>query len=89
MARELDSYLEKSIFFAQFDALFPTIVAFVQVSGDSSELGQLVFFEFLGQGDCVEIVERVDRRTQSLKMKMSHYIFGKRRKNNGSKRVAS
>ena len=37
--------LEKTIFLAQLDRLLPSVVAFVEVSGDASELDQLVLLQ--------------------------------------------
>lgn len=57
---------EQSVFLAQFHALLPPIVALVQVGGDASELRQLVLLQTLGQADVVKVVERIDRRSQTL-----------------------
>ena len=37
--------LEKTVFLAQLDRLLPSVVAFVEVSGDASELDQLVLLQ--------------------------------------------
>ena len=35
-------YLKETVFFAELDRLLPSVVAFVEVGGDSAELDQLV-----------------------------------------------
>lgn len=53
-------YLEKLVFLAQFYRLFPSIVSFVQVSGDTTELYQIVFLKGLGESNVIEVVKCID-----------------------------
>ncbi|TNN66810.1 hypothetical protein EYF80_022879 [Liparis tanakae] len=60
-------------------ALPPAVVALVKVSGDTSELNQLVFLQPLRQANGVEVVVGVDGRPQALWMTHSITSRAKRK----------
>jgi hypothetical protein len=48
--------LVKAVFLAQLYALFPAIVAFEEISSNSSELNEFMFFQTLSKGNIVKVV---------------------------------
>lgn len=60
------THLIKTIFLAELYTLFPSIIAFVQVSCNTSEFNQLMLLQTLSQCDVIEVIIRIYGCSQAL-----------------------
>merc|ERR1719244_1051126 len=54
LSRVLHGVFEKVVLFAKFHALFPSVISFIEVGGDTPELDKFVTLQLLCQSNVVE-----------------------------------